>query len=58
MPLGIVGRLVGQFILVPYISRVLRKRLVLLRKVAQSKKEWSKYLPEETEAAAAAPAGR
>jgi ligand-binding SRPBCC domain-containing protein len=47
MPLGFVGRLVGQFVLVPYLSRRLRKRLVLLRKVAQSRKEWQKYLPEE-----------
>jgi ligand-binding SRPBCC domain-containing protein len=47
MPLGIVGRLVGQFVLVPYISRRLRRRLVLLRKVAENRKEWLKYLPEE-----------
>ena len=47
MPLGIVGRLVGRFVLVPYISRRLRRRLVLLRKVAENRKEWRKYLPEE-----------
>jgi ligand-binding SRPBCC domain-containing protein len=47
MPLGFVGRLVGKFVLVPYLSRRLRRRLVLLRKVAQSRKEWEKYLPEE-----------
>ena len=57
MPLGIVGRLVGQFVLVPYLSRRLRKRLVLLRKVAQSKKEWSRYLPEESGAASGVAAG-
>jgi ligand-binding SRPBCC domain-containing protein len=49
MPLGFVGRLVGQFVLVPYLSRRLRRRLVLLRKVAQNRKEWRKYLPEEKE---------
>jgi ligand-binding SRPBCC domain-containing protein len=49
MPLGFVGRLVGQFVLVPYLSRRLRRRLVLLRKVAQNQKEWRKYLPEEYE---------
>jgi ligand-binding SRPBCC domain-containing protein len=49
MPLGFVGRLVGQFVLVPYLSRRLRRRLVLLRKVAQNQKEWRKYLPEEHE---------
>jgi ligand-binding SRPBCC domain-containing protein len=47
MPLGIVGRLVGQFVLVPYLSRKLRRRLTLLRKVAENRKEWQKYLPEE-----------
>jgi ligand-binding SRPBCC domain-containing protein len=57
MPLGIVGRLVGQFVMVPYISRQLRKRLVLLRKVAQSKKEWSKYLSEENGAISEVAAG-
>ena len=48
MPLGFVGRLVGQFVLVPYLSRRLRRRLVLLRKVAQNQKEWRKYLPEDS----------
>lgn len=47
MPLGPVGRVVGQFVLVPYLSRRLRRRLVLLRRVAESRKEWQKYLPEE-----------
>jgi ligand-binding SRPBCC domain-containing protein len=47
MPLGFVGRLVGQFVLVPYLSRKLRRRLTLLRKVAETRKEWQKYLPEE-----------
>ena len=47
MPLGPVGRVVGQFVLVPYLSRRLRRRLVLLRRVAESRKEWLKYLPEE-----------
>ena len=49
MPLGFVGRLVGQFVLVPYLSRRLRRRLVLLRKVAQNQKEWRRYLPEDYE---------
>jgi ligand-binding SRPBCC domain-containing protein len=48
MPLGFVGRLVGQFVLVPYLSRRLRRRLVLLRKVAQNQKEWRKYLPDDS----------
>jgi ligand-binding SRPBCC domain-containing protein len=47
MPLGIVGRLVGQYVLVPYLSKRLRRRLALLRKVAENRKEWQKYLPQE-----------
>jgi ligand-binding SRPBCC domain-containing protein len=46
MPLGILGRMVGKFILVPYLSRRLRRRLVLLKRVAESRQEWRKYLPE------------
>jgi len=46
MPLGFVGRLVGQFVMVPYISRKLRRRLVLLKSVAENRKEWPKYLTE------------
>src|SRR5271170_2909692 len=45
MPLGPIGQLVGKFVLVPYISRRLRRRLVLLRKVAENRKVWQKYLP-------------
>jgi ligand-binding SRPBCC domain-containing protein len=48
MPLGFAGRLVGQFVLVPYLSRRLRRRLALLKKIAESRKEWQKYLPEES----------
>ncbi len=47
MPLGFVGRMVGKFVLVPYLSKKLRRRLSLLKKVAESGKEWRKYLPEE-----------
>jgi ligand-binding SRPBCC domain-containing protein len=49
MPLGFVGRLVGHAVLVPYLSRKLRRRLVTLKRVAESNKEWRKYLPEENE---------
>jgi ligand-binding SRPBCC domain-containing protein len=49
MPLGPLGRMVGQLVLVPYLSKKLRRRLVLLRKVAENRKEWQKYLPEENE---------
>jgi ligand-binding SRPBCC domain-containing protein len=47
MPLGFVGRLVGKFVVVPYLSKRLRRRLGLLKRVAENNKEWPKYLPEE-----------
>jgi ligand-binding SRPBCC domain-containing protein len=47
MPLGFVGHLVGKFVLVPYLSKRLRRRLALLKRVAENRKEWQKYLPEE-----------
>ena len=45
MPFGILGHLVGQYVMVPYISRTLRRRLVLLRRVAEGE-EWRRILPE------------
>jgi ligand-binding SRPBCC domain-containing protein len=50
MPLGFVGRQVGRFLLVPYLSKRLRRRLVLLKRVAENNTEWTKYLPEESHA--------
>jgi ligand-binding SRPBCC domain-containing protein len=47
MPLGFVGRFVGQFVLVPYLSRQLRRRLVLLKQLAESRQEWQKYIPDD-----------
>jgi ligand-binding SRPBCC domain-containing protein len=47
LPLSWLGRIVARTILVPYISRALRRRMKLLKKVAESQ-EWRKYLPEET----------
>src|ERR1700748_2773475 len=41
MPLGFVGRLVAQFVLVPYLSKRLRRRLALLKRVAGAGKEWA-----------------
>jgi ligand-binding SRPBCC domain-containing protein len=46
MPLGFVGRFVGKLVVVPYLSRRLRQRLVHLKRVAESPKEWPKYLTE------------
>jgi hypothetical protein len=46
MPLGIAGRVVAKLILVPYLSKRLRRRLGLIKRVAENPKEWEKYLPE------------
>jgi ligand-binding SRPBCC domain-containing protein len=50
MPFGILGRMVAQFVMVPYLSRRLRRRLRFLKRVAENKKEWSKYVPKEPSA--------
>jgi ligand-binding SRPBCC domain-containing protein len=50
MPLGFVGHIVGKFVLVPYLSKRLRRRLSLLKRVAENGKEWSKYLPHQEQA--------
>ena len=48
LPLGWPGKIVARRVLVPYLSGVLRRRMMLLRHVAESE-EWRRYLPEETE---------
>lgn len=45
MPLGWPGKKVGQHVLLPYISKMLRRRLELVKRVAESE-EWRRYLPE------------
>jgi ligand-binding SRPBCC domain-containing protein len=47
LPLGFLGRLVAQFLIVPYLSKRLRRRLNLLKRVAENGNEWRKYLPED-----------
>jgi ligand-binding SRPBCC domain-containing protein len=48
MPLGWPGKKVGQYVVVPLMCRLLRKRLELVKRVAETE-EWRRYLPEETE---------
>jgi ligand-binding SRPBCC domain-containing protein len=50
MPLGFVGHAVGKFVLVPYLSKRLRRRLALLKRVAENGKEWPKYLAQQEQA--------
>jgi len=47
LPLGFAGRMVGRAVMVPYISRLLRRRLRALKRVAESEQGWQKYLPDE-----------
>lgn len=44
LPLGMVTRPVGRFVVTPYIASLLRHRLELLKRVAESD-EWKRYLP-------------
>jgi ligand-binding SRPBCC domain-containing protein len=46
LPLGLPGRAMAQVVLVPYIRRLLRRRMQLLKRVAETG-EWRRYLPEE-----------
>jgi ligand-binding SRPBCC domain-containing protein len=50
LPLGWPGKLVARFILVPYICRLLRRRMLLLKRTAESE-EWRRYLPNADEKA-------
>ncbi|WP_158792947.1 SRPBCC family protein [Granulicella sp. L60] len=46
MPYGWAGSLVAQAVMVPHISKLLRRRMHLLRKIAESG-EWREYLPDD-----------
>jgi ligand-binding SRPBCC domain-containing protein len=46
MPLGFLGRIVGQHLMVPYISRLLRRRMVLLKNIAEGE-DWHQFLPDD-----------
>ena len=45
MPLGRVGALVGQTIMVPHIRDLMRRRFALLKQLAETE-GWREYLPE------------
>jgi ligand-binding SRPBCC domain-containing protein len=44
LPLGFVGAVVAQHVMVPYIATLLRKRFFLLKRLAEGD-GWKKYLP-------------
>jgi ligand-binding SRPBCC domain-containing protein len=48
LPLGFAGKLVARHVMVPYICRLLRERMLLLKNVAEGE-GWRRYLPEEAE---------
>jgi len=48
LPYGWPGKLVGRYVMVPMICRLLRQRMLLLKRVAETE-EWRRYLPEGDE---------
>jgi ligand-binding SRPBCC domain-containing protein len=45
MPFGWAGDLVARYVMVPYISRLLHRRLQVLKRVAEGD-DWRRYLPD------------
>jgi ligand-binding SRPBCC domain-containing protein len=45
LPLGFAGALVAERVMVPYISKLIHKRLFLLKRLAEGD-GWKKYLPQ------------
>ena len=50
LPLGWPGKMVARQVMIPHISGVLRRRMLLLKHVAEGR-EWQRYLPEGIEEA-------
>jgi ligand-binding SRPBCC domain-containing protein len=46
LPFGWAGKLVARHVMVPYICQLLRRRMLLLKKIAEGE-GWRHYLPEE-----------
>ena len=46
MPFGWTGRLVGRYVVLPHVSRLLRLRLELLKRLAESD-AWRNYIATE-----------
>ncbi len=45
LPLGIAGALVAKHVMVSHIARLIRRRLFLLKRLAEGN-DWKKYIPE------------
>lgn len=48
MPMGYAGRLVGRHIVLPHVVGLLRRRLAMLKRIAESD-QWRRYLPDSIE---------
>jgi ligand-binding SRPBCC domain-containing protein len=46
LPLGLAGDVVAKHLMVPYMAQLIRRRLRLLKRIAESE-EWRTYLPGE-----------
>ena len=46
LPLGWIGKKIGQHVMVPYVCKQMRKRLETLKRVAETV-EWQRFLPNE-----------
>ena len=51
LPMGVLGKQVARHVMVPYIAKLLRRRMLLLKRVAESE-EWRRYLKEDVEVGA------
>jgi ligand-binding SRPBCC domain-containing protein len=56
MPLGFAGALVGKWMMVPHIRRLLRRRFARLKEIAESE-AWRRYLPEMSSVSASTRSG-
>lgn len=43
MPMGFLGRLVGKYVVLPHMVKLLRTRLAILKRIAEGE-EWRKYI--------------
>jgi len=44
MPMGPLGKLVGKYIVLPHVVQLLRSRLAVLKRIAESEEEWKRYI--------------
>jgi ligand-binding SRPBCC domain-containing protein len=49
LPFGVLGRMVGRYIMVPHIRHLMRSRFARIKRYAESD-EWRRYLPESAAA--------